>query len=139
MIEFENIFKIFLRFLKEEGVYHRVLSIYGRDKRNVKDVLKRDLCFTHWIQHEDTFCLWQSTGEGRDFWWLIHLLWLIKCLDICGGIYNFNGHYTFDEQYVRMTIKGFLDVFSPFDNSNKEMREKLIEKSTILKKYIDYE
>ena len=136
MIEFENIFKVFLRFLKEEGVYHRALSIYGKNKRNVKDILKRDLCFTHWIQHEDTFCLWHTTDEGKDFWWIIHLLWLIKCLDFCGGEYNFSVHYTFDEQYVKTSIRSFLDAFA---YSDKEIREKLMEKSIILKKYIGYE
>lgn len=42
MIEFNKILKIYLRFLKEEGVYHRALSIHsGNGKINAKKSLAR--------------------------------------------------------------------------------------------------
>ena len=83
MIEFNKVFKFYLRFLKEEGVYHRALSIHGKNNKiSAKKVLQDDILFTHWIQHEDTFCLWSSTKEGKDFWWIIHLQWTSRSEDV---------------------------------------------------------
>ena len=135
MIEFDKVFKIYLRFLKEEGVYQRVLSIHSKNRKlNAKKVLKNDTYFANWIQNEDTFCLWSSTKEGKDFWWIIHLLWLIKCSD-----FYVNGHVRIDKSYVKISIESFLREFSLYSVENEQMKNIIIEKIKKLKKYIDYE
>ena len=138
MIEFDKIFKIYSRFLKEEGIYHRTLSIHGGNgKLSAKNALKGDILFTHWIQHEDTFCLWSRTKEGKDFWWIIHLQWLIRCLDFCNG--ELIGSFMFDKSYVKNSIEFFLNHFNPHSVDNEKMKNILMEKIKILKKYICYE
>lgn len=140
MIEFNKILKIYLRFLKEEGVYHRALSIHsGNGKINAKKALQDDILFTHWIQHEETFCLWSSTKEGKDFWWIIHLQWLIKCLDFCNGERIGHSIFILDKSYVKNSIEKFLSLFNPHSVDNEQMKNILMEKSKILKKYINYE
>jgi len=137
MIEFDKIFKVYSRFLKEEGIYHKVLTIHGKgNKFSAKNVLQKDHMFTHWIQHDSTFCLWSNTNEGRDFWMEIHLLWLIKCLEFCGGevIYD---NFKVNKEYVNSSISVFLRSFNDCFYKNDE--KKIIEKSEILKKYINYE
>ena len=78
---FKEAFKLYRRFLKENGIYTRAFGIHKNSwsvTRN-KDFPKafKSINCQYWIQDADLFCIWRETIEGTYFWWLKHLKWLI--------------------------------------------------------------
>lgn len=71
--------KHYIRFLKEQGVYRRALSLH---KRNLNGNVKK-IFLTYrpasWVQNTSAFCVWSQTREGDIFWWPISILWQCEC------------------------------------------------------------
>jgi len=79
MEDYLTIYKHYIRFLKEQGVYRRALSLHKRNfNGNVKKIF---LTFrpSSWVQNSSAFCVWCQTREGDIFWWPISILWQCEC------------------------------------------------------------
>ncbi len=91
---FDEAVKIYIRFLKEHGVYKRAIEIHKYGAREgdrdipFKEALKKSEHWYNWLQDDNCFCLWRDTKELDDFWWALSILWQIMCVykDITGVI-----------------------------------------------------
>ena len=112
--------KHYIRFLKEQGVYRRALSIH---RRNFNGKISA-IFFTYrpaaWLQNSSAFCCWGHTREGDIFWWPISILWQCEC------IINQYDDYNSPEGMIK-TIDEYIDFF------NKHIDEEItnIPKDTI--------
>lgn len=85
-MEEKKILKLYMRFLKEEGIYYRAIKIHknAAKKRNLEkyfdvfNVTPPDM----WIQNSYIFCHWLETKEGQMFWWLKDIYWKFECYKI---------------------------------------------------------
>ena len=80
---FDEAYKIYKRFLKDEGIFRRALEIHSECRHLNEHLIKKKLFLTmpsQWIQSCGTFCQWCRSPEGDKFWWPISILWQIKCL-----------------------------------------------------------
>jgi hypothetical protein len=93
-MKFNEALKRYKRFMKERGLYSRMLalhttydSIYGFHKKERKKYTFKELLTStldspcKWIQNSTVFCTWSRTKEGDGFWWIISILWEIKCFN----------------------------------------------------------
>ena len=84
----EDIIKRYKRFLKEYGVYKRVLDIHLSSnycKKNNINTLDRllTLCASpeDFLWKSDVFCIWERTAEGDSYWWVLSSLWRETCIN----------------------------------------------------------
>lgn len=94
-MEFDEALKRYKRFMKEYGLYSRMIFLHttytsyfsdvnGFKRTKKKKAFKELLTSTNdpvnkWIQNSSVFCTWSGTKEGDTFWWLISMLWEVKC------------------------------------------------------------
>lgn len=87
-MEFDTNFKRYKRFMKDNGLYARMMQIHlgecSSHNKRIFSELKSFLCNTvepfSWIQGAAAFCSWSSTKEGDLFWWLISIRWQAICI-----------------------------------------------------------
>lgn len=87
-MEFDTIFKRYKRFMKDNGLYTRMMQIHlgkcsSHNKRKfseLKSILCNDIEPYSWIQGADVFCTWSLTKEGDLFWWLTNIRWQVICI-----------------------------------------------------------
>lgn len=80
---FDEAYKAYKRFLKDEGVYKRAMEIHSLKGEFNEHSIKKKLSMvrpSQWIQNSMAFYQWCYTPEGETFWWPISILWQIKCL-----------------------------------------------------------
>lgn len=87
----QEIAKIYIRFLKDNGIFKRALELHYTHNCGIAvgggncDVLLKTLRYTDYpfqfIHDSATFCIWRDTEEGEDYWWIKSLLWGIECLE----------------------------------------------------------
>ena len=87
----QEIAKIYIRFLKDNGIFKRALELHYTHNRGIvvknnnRDVLLKALRHSDYpfqfISDSGTFCIWRDTEEGEDYWWMKSLLWRIECLE----------------------------------------------------------
>jgi hypothetical protein len=95
----EYIIKRYKRFLKEHGVYKRVLDIHLSSYYcRMYNVHKLDKLLTiccerpeDFLWKADSFCIWEKTGEGESYWWVLSSLWKETC--ITENIEELNNEY----------------------------------------------
>jgi len=82
-MKFDDIFKAYKRFLKEEGVFKRAFELHSNgafgEEGIKRKLLSRRPC--DWIQDSYAFCGWYDTPEGVCLWWPLCLLWKIECYE----------------------------------------------------------
>lgn len=127
---FENVFKLYKRFLKENGIYKRVFEIHKKSyacKRT--NSLRKALDATEydrWLQDCDLFCLWRGSYEGEHFWWLKHIKWVI-CL-----------RETYGKKVSYVEIGSFIFVKKEFNyNSKSEFLEQMKDDMAFIEKYVE--
>ena len=112
--------KHYIRFLKEQGVYRRALSLHKRNLNgNVKNIFLTYRPAT-WVENASAFCIWSKTREGDIFWWPISILWQCECV-----LNQYDEYNTPDG--MRESIDVYIDFF------NKHIGEEItnIPKDTI--------
>ena len=118
MLRVNNIIKGYMRFLKDEGIFYRAMSIHGsrcdwynrqkilhnsdyvfNDKPLIRCAIKslRDRIDIpgQFISDCRTFCDWSQTKEGRGYWYSKSVLWrwyLVKELHDKSDMYSFEHH-----------------------------------------------
>ena len=122
-MEFKDAFKRYKRFIKEKGVFHKVMSIHSKEV-NAETILKKHSPF-NWLRDTGTFCIWAETNEGERFWWRISLEWQIKCIeesivysDYLYGNNTIDGLFDSCDFYISM-YKSHLDKKTKDDFMNK--------------------
>lgn len=97
--------KHYIRFLKEQGVYRRALSLHKRNLNgNVKNIFLTYRPAT-WVENASAFCVWSQTSEGDIFWWPISILWQCEC------VLNQYDEYNTPDGMVRL-IDVYIDFFN---------------------------
>lgn len=83
----EYIIKRYKRFLKEHGVYKRVLDIHLSSfhckKYNINTLDRLlTICASpeYFLWKSDVFCNWVRTAEGVSYWWVLSSLWRELCI-----------------------------------------------------------
>ena len=83
----EDIKKLYFRFLKDHGVFKRVIYLhengvptYPKEKKLVQVLYSQDH-FYDWLCDAACFCLWHQSDEGATFWHIMSCLWKLTCLD----------------------------------------------------------
>ena len=83
----EYIIKRYKRFLKEHGVYKRVLDIHLSsnycEKFNINslnELFAKCLSPEYFLWKADVFCIWDRTAEGDSYWWVLSSLWREICI-----------------------------------------------------------
>lgn len=135
--EFNVIFKIYKRFLKENSVFRRALYIHtnhelkGNKKpisvNDVRESLMKAPDALSFIASAFSFCDWAKTKEGRCYWYFINIKWKTKCI-----LENIGCVYTKEKiKDVIEIMKDFSNEFCFFDAEKKEKYE--IEKKEVEK------
>lgn len=139
----EYIIKRYKRFLKEHGVYKRVLDIHLNSnycKKNNINALDRLLIMCsspeYFLWKADVFCIWERTAEGDSYWWVLSSLWRETCINERFEEQN-------DEYFVRrcrdllINTKNLADPKLYTDEYiTKENREKVIQMRERISKLI---
>ena len=133
MLSFEEKVKIYKRFLKENGVYKRVIEIhcngtyYDRKKRKFPTCLEHFGILT-WIQNSNCFCTWYYTKEGDLFWYALSVLWQMHCYitESC-DLKNENKIYIITNFLNRLN-NDFFDYYKTISEENKELVKNIYEK-----------
>ncbi len=146
---FDEIKKRYERFLKEMGVYKRVIDIHsgrvnGLPKRNIsyQTIIKANTYPRSWIQSCGTFCTWSRTPEKDVFWWAISLLWQAECIE--NDIYTSDEYRLTDEQLIEdfrrylayLKMDGIKENTSISINTIANLKDKVEEKLEFLKKRV---
>ena len=107
---FEEVFKAYTRFLKDNGVYKRAMELHSTHNKDCNDtlpIIKKKLCELsspiYFISNVFMFCAWAGTSEGEDFWWKISVKWEIKC-----ALENIGGEVINNLRLVMLDIMGIL-------------------------------
>ena len=86
--------KIYFRFLKDHGIFNRVIWLHKNGHKNGDDgSIKREAPMTlddalhycktpiGWIQSAICFCIWSKTDEGQVYWHDLSKLWKLECIE----------------------------------------------------------
>lgn len=130
--EEKNVFNIYKRFLKDNGVFYRAMQIHKQrmDKMGAERFLywfnKDPLAI---ISNADMFTSWAGTKEKKIFWWKISNRWKIKCLKEKIGYYKYTkwDYNKVISMLLRFEEKHELDItkeeFNFVDSSISELNE----------------
>jgi hypothetical protein len=137
----DQIVKRYKRFLKENGIYKRAISIhmnsYDFRKENCKSLSN---LFSTCSQPDDflklisKFCVWAQTPEGRGYWWALSLHWREICL--AENFENLNSLYLKERYKKFLKSIEFLINEVELPKKEKEIMTRLKERViNILKEY----
>lgn len=90
--EEKNVFNIYKRFLKDNGVFYRAMQIHKQkmDKFGVERFMNYFIEDPKTIMSTSTlFTIWANTKEKKIFWWNISNKWKVKCLKEKIGDYKY--------------------------------------------------
>ena len=105
-----QVVKRYKRFLKDNGIYKRVMS------RHLENAKKKNLTLEEFFDHCNkmtlisdigSFCTWSATDEGKAFWWAISNKWKYVFIKEFG-----NTTSTFVIRGTCIVIKDFLNRHS---------------------------
>lgn len=100
----KDIRKLYFRFLKDHGVFKRVIYLHENGvpacpkERKIMQVLYDQQRFYDWLCDARTFCLWHQTDEGARFWHIMSCLWKLTCLD--NGLINEPSSFFYDVKTI---------------------------------------
>ena len=105
----KDIRKLYFRFLKDHGVFKRVIYLHENGvpacpkERKIMQVLYDQQRFYNWLCDARTFCLWHQTDEGARFWHIMSCLWKLTCLD--NGLINESSSFFYDVETIISHMK----------------------------------
>ena len=90
--EEKNVFNIYKRFLKDNGVFYRTMQIHKvrMNKMGIERFMNYfNISPQQILSDSNMFTTWASTKEKKIFWWKISNKWKIKCLKEKIGDYKY--------------------------------------------------
>ena len=78
-----QIIKRYKRFLKDNGIYKRVMLKHLENAKKMSLTLEEffsNRVKMTLISNSGSFCLWERTDEGKAFWWIISNKWKYICI-----------------------------------------------------------
>jgi len=138
---FDNVFKLYKRFLKENGIYKRVFEIhkksYGRKHTNSLRKALDATEYDRWLQDCDLFCLWRGSYEGEYFWWLKHIKWVICLRETYGEKVSYDEIGSFMNLKKEFVCSSSKSEFLEQMKEHSEFLEQMKEDMEFIEKYIE--